>query len=143
MMDDFKEVVAELKPISEEYNRTISKPIIKYMLSLKNKRDVSEFVKITMRHSNLKVFIRNTSVLIDLKKDQLDDLLNQVIKLENYNSFYKLLGEEPSDEIKPILQAFNGQVVTILTKSGVNKINSNKYKRRIYRFFIDSGVDRL
>jgi len=134
------------KPEYEELTKK-TKHIIKYILSI-TKEELIEFIKITLKHSNLKVYIKLVAPLIDIPEERVRYLVDQFTNFENYDSFYEVLSEvegapvAPPEDIVPILQEKHNQIVKLIgapmqggrrKRAKASKTGKRRYKKRVTR----------
>jgi hypothetical protein len=134
------------KPEYEELTKK-TKHIIKYIVSI-TKEQLIEFIKITLKHSNLKVFIIMISSQIDIPEERARYLVDQFTNFENYDSFYEVLSEvegapvAPPADIVPILEEKRNQIIKIIgppsqggrrKRAKKGKTGKRKYKKRVTR----------
>ena len=123
--------------------------IINYVSLLKTKEEMKVFLKLVMKHSDLKIYIQQVSPLIDISEEQCNYLINQFKNFENYDSFYEILsvveGKQvnPSEDIIPILAEKRNQIINIIghPRQGGGRKNrkiklrtvKRKYRKRFTR----------
>jgi hypothetical protein len=115
-----------------------TKHIIKYILSI-TKEELIEFIRIILKHSNLKTYITIVAPLIDIPEERAKYLVDQFTNFENYDSFYEVLSEvegkqvDPPADITPILAEKRNQIIKIIgppSQGGGRKKRAKTGKRR-------------